>query len=381
VRLVTALHLNAYRLAVDWSRVEPTAGNWDAPALAELRAQLEALRAAHVEPLLTLYRGSDPVWFSEAHGWLRGDAVQLFCRFVVRVAEEVGDLVTLYVTVDGPGRLAARATASRQCGGGDTAASPLRSGHGRRVLRALLHAHGAARRTLREATPRYGHHPAGSPQAGLALDMHTYAPRRAASAADRLAVAMADYVGNQLPLRILTDGRLHAPAGRGEYVPELDDSLDFLGLTPGARATVAFSARQFVATNETVCHWHDAGSCVPSEPVHQQGAMPAGARALAHMLKRAATLAKPLIITADGLASVPDSERVAFLRARLATLAAARTGGADVRGYLYAPLLDLAPAPPSDGRATSNADGSPIWPTSGALLAQLAARGMPPEGQ
>ena len=56
------LRLNAYRLSVEWSRLEPN-GVWDDSVLTGTYVPiLRALRAAGMEPVLTLHHLTNPLW-------------------------------------------------------------------------------------------------------------------------------------------------------------------------------------------------------------------------------------------------------------------------------------------------------------------------------
>src|SRR5215210_6504071 len=55
IRLLKDMHLNAYRLSVEWARIEPEPGRYDQHALDTYRRFFEALKAAGIEPLVTLH--------------------------------------------------------------------------------------------------------------------------------------------------------------------------------------------------------------------------------------------------------------------------------------------------------------------------------------
>ncbi|GAC1428739.1 MAG: hypothetical protein NVSMB65_02050 [Chloroflexota bacterium] len=319
-------HANACRLGLDWAAVEPRPGLWDGAVLASLRQSLVSARTAGLEPLLTLHRGRDPRWFREQQGWRRGDAVQLFCRYVVKVVEEVGDLVTLYVTVDGPTTLAPMCSGDRvgaRAREPDTAWST--SPAARRVLRALLHAHGASRWTLREATPRHGPRPVGAPLAGIAHHMRAFTPRHAGSVLDRMATGAADYYANWLPLRVLHDGRIHAPLGHGQYLPELDDAHDFLGMTPAPRGVVSWVGGSYPD--------------VEIKPRATATALPDGPT-VATLLRRAATLNKPLLLLTTERSDQADEGALLLQRSRLGAIVTARAAGVPVGGYVSGLALE-----------------------------------------
>ena len=60
---------NAYRLGVEWSRLEPTPGAWDEAAAARYREMFAGLRAAGITPIVTLYHFTLPTWVAARGGW------------------------------------------------------------------------------------------------------------------------------------------------------------------------------------------------------------------------------------------------------------------------------------------------------------------------
>ena len=68
---------NVYRLGVEWSRLEPTPGVWDAAAAARYREMFAGLRAAGIAPMVTLYHFTLPTWVAARGGWeWEGDAAR-----------------------------------------------------------------------------------------------------------------------------------------------------------------------------------------------------------------------------------------------------------------------------------------------------------------
>src|SRR4051794_11187466 len=63
--LVAALGVDSYRFSIEWARIEPVKGQIDEAAIAHYRAQLAALRAMGIRPLVTLHHFSNPVWVDD----------------------------------------------------------------------------------------------------------------------------------------------------------------------------------------------------------------------------------------------------------------------------------------------------------------------------
>jgi beta-glucosidase/6-phospho-beta-glucosidase/beta-galactosidase/ABC-type amino acid transport substrate-binding protein len=102
VALARGLGCAAFRFSVAWSRVEPRPGEFDPAVLQHYRELAAGIRAAGMEPVLTLHHFTWPTHVEE-RGGLTGDEVpELFCRYAGRVAEAVGDLVRYWITFNEP---------------------------------------------------------------------------------------------------------------------------------------------------------------------------------------------------------------------------------------------------------------------------------------
>jgi beta-glucosidase len=60
--LAKQLGVNALRLSVEWSRIEPTEGQWNADALSRYRQMLLALQERGMRPFVTLHHFTNPLW-------------------------------------------------------------------------------------------------------------------------------------------------------------------------------------------------------------------------------------------------------------------------------------------------------------------------------
>lgn len=92
----------AHRLSVEWARIEPEEGRFDEAAIAHYRKVLEALRVRGIEPYVTCWHFTLPLWFAESGGFEREDASEVFARYCGYVAEQLGDLVVHIATMNEP---------------------------------------------------------------------------------------------------------------------------------------------------------------------------------------------------------------------------------------------------------------------------------------
>src|SRR5579864_4652141 len=89
--LAKSLGVNALRLSVEWSRIEPQEGVWDEAALARYRDMLKALHQRGMRPFVTLHHFTNPLWFEAKQAFANPDSLRLFRRFTQRVVSALGD--------------------------------------------------------------------------------------------------------------------------------------------------------------------------------------------------------------------------------------------------------------------------------------------------
>src|SRR5215469_6297373 len=100
--LAKSLGVNALRLSVEWSRIEPSQGQWDHAALARYRDILKALRDRGIRPFVTLHHFTNPLWFEAKGGFAAAESVAVFQRFTRRVLAALGDLCSDWTTFNEP---------------------------------------------------------------------------------------------------------------------------------------------------------------------------------------------------------------------------------------------------------------------------------------
>lgn len=101
VALFAELGLKAYRFSVAWSRIIPDGDGEVNPAgLAFYHDLLDELRAAGIEPVLTMYHFDLPQALQEKGGWSDRATVDAFARYSAILFEEFGSKVTYWLTIN-----------------------------------------------------------------------------------------------------------------------------------------------------------------------------------------------------------------------------------------------------------------------------------------
>ncbi len=318
--LAQGMHNNALRLSVEWSRVEPREGEWDEAALARYREVLVTARQRGLEPMLTLFHFVSPLWLAQQGGWHDQRTVALFGRYAAKVADSLGDLVSLWCTINETNvySLYSYMTGMWPPQKKDILATL-------RVMRHLLLGHAAAYRAIRRSQ--------SDARVGLAQHIHFFDPANPNSWLDRLAAGMQDHVVNQLELAFPSSGRLPFPLGLNQSVPDAVDSQDFIGVNYYSRDMVRFDLMQPAAL-------FGRRFPKPGAPYSMDGWGEIYPDGLYRAIKRVEPYGKPIYVTETGIPDNDDSQRPAFLLTHLAAVHRAIREGSPVKGFFFWSLVD-----------------------------------------
>jgi len=100
--LLREMNQNAHRLSIEWSRIEPSQGEFDSRQIRHYRDVLGELREQGMQPMVTLHHFTSPLWFTRKGGWAAPGAAHAFMPFVHRVIDELGDLIGVWCTINEP---------------------------------------------------------------------------------------------------------------------------------------------------------------------------------------------------------------------------------------------------------------------------------------
>jgi len=321
---------NVFRLGLEWSRIEPEPGRFDADAIAHYRAILDDLQRRGIRVCLTLNHWVVPAWFADAGSWTAAGALDHWERFVRRVVPEVGDLVDLWVTLNEPmvpvlaGYLAGYHPPCRR--------NPLEAA---RVFTRLLHAHARAYAIIHELVDRAAD--GGAVQVGYAGAYQHVEPFHATGfwrALETPLAALIRRISFDAWDRSVHSGFVAAPFGYGQSVPGLKGSYDFLGVNYYMRISAQLGPG-------TLSNVKSGGYVAPAGiEMTEMGwqVYPPGFYAVLMDLHR--RFGKPLYITENGCCDSGDEVRRRYLLSHWAMMARAIQDGCDLRGYMHWTFVD-----------------------------------------
>ena len=314
-----ALHHNAHRFSVEWSRIEPTPGEFDSAALDHYAAMLDALAARGMTPVVTLHHFSNPLWLEELGGWTNPAAVEHFARFVREVVAALGDQVTLWCTINEPMVYATQSYLLGHFPPGERS-----QGVTVRVAENLLRAHAAAYHAIKELRP--------AAQVGFAkhqISLKTAQPELLHLPARNVL----RHFFNRAWVEALLTGDLRFPMHRAA-VPEARDAIDWIGLNYYYRFRAGISLRHphklFVHQSRP----HDG--ILGPESVGE--IWPEGL--VEHIKWLFEATGRPLYVTENGVPDPDDTLRPLHLVRSLTSLWKATMHTYPVKGYFHWTLVD-----------------------------------------
>ena len=340
VALMKSLGLTAYRFSINWARVLPAGrGAVNAAGLGFYERLVDALLAAGITPMATLYHWDLPQALDDSGGWLNPDIGNWFADYAQVMYRALDDRVPLWATINEPWVVA----------DGGYMHGVLAPGH-RCAHEAAVAAH---RQLQAHAAAVRAYRAVGRHRIGLVVNVEPKHLAPGASAADRHAAALADAYMNRQYLDPTLLGRYPDelrevfgaswPDWPDAEVEALKTPVDWLGLNYYTRAVVQADP---------------AGWPVKAAAVRQPGAIYTETGWELHPQSLTETLlwlhrrygGLPLYVTENGAAfydppspvdgRIDDPLRVHYLRTHLAAVQAAIAQGADVRGYCAWSLLD-----------------------------------------
>lgn len=109
--LAKSMHMGAYRMSLEWSRLEPQRGVFDPQAIAHYHAVIEAALKRGLTPIVTLNHFTYPEWLDHpisggAGGWESPETLVEFQRYATWAAKEYAPEVRTWITLNEPNTLA-----------------------------------------------------------------------------------------------------------------------------------------------------------------------------------------------------------------------------------------------------------------------------------
>jgi beta-glucosidase len=312
IAMMAQLGFNAYRLSVEWARVEPEEGCFSRAELDHYRRVIACCREHNLTPIVTFHHFTSPRWVAADGGWEDRKTAERFARYCEQAARHLGDLIGVACTINEA----------------NLSAYLYLLGHmPEKIDPALAEWFARAARSVGADPNRFAPY----------LMCHQMKARDTMLEAHRLAAAGIKSVGHKFPVGItLALADLQAMPGgeqrRDRIRAECQDIFfeaargdDFVGVQTYTRNRIG------------------ADGVLPPEPGVETTMMgyEFWPEALEATIRRASAVAKvPIIVTESGIGTGDDERRIEYVRRALEGVARCIRDGIEVRGYCYWSLLD-----------------------------------------
>jgi beta-glucosidase len=324
--LAQSLGINALRLSIEWSRIEPGEDQWSEPALLRYRTMLLALRDRGIRPFVTLHHFTNPLWFESKGAFESEKSVALFERYAHCVIAALSDLCSHWCTFNEPNVYAALGYFLGEF-------PPGRKGcflKAAQVTRNLCLAHAAAYRAIHDLQP--------GASVGWAQHYVVFKPRRKESALDRWLTGFVDRRFNENFAQSIATGAAPFPLDKFGYeMPEVKGTCDYVGINYYSRLRAGFHLNSprtlfFQLTVPPHKPQGDRGIELPYGEAYPKG--------LRRAVERFKGFHKPIYILENGVPDREDRIRPWVLQSSVKQMRRLLRDGVDLRGYFHWALTD-----------------------------------------
>jgi len=100
--IAKSLGHNAHRFSIEWSRIEPEQGTFDEEEIKHYRNVVEALRKRGLEPFVSLWHFTLPLWLRKIGGTENKEFPSYFQRYAEKITAALKDKIRFWITLNEP---------------------------------------------------------------------------------------------------------------------------------------------------------------------------------------------------------------------------------------------------------------------------------------
>lgn len=316
--IIKEMKNNAFRLSIEWSRIEPSLGIFDGSSIEHYKKMLLSLREKEIEPFVTLHHFTNPIWIARMGGWLNKKTIDYFSKYVEKIIKEYKDLVRYWITINEPNAYAFVSYIMGMFPPQEKSLSKMIT-----VLNNMVKAHAKAYEIIHEVIP--------NAMVSIAHNFIIFDPINPSSSFDKKIQNFLDRLYNLIFLETILTGKFSAPFKK-EDIPYARNTIDYLGINYYTRLYVGFDIKSFPFFVKLY---------VPEKVEKSDFGWEIYPEGFYRVVKRFWEMVrKPIIITENGISDAKDEKRPKYLLSHLIELHRAIQEGVKVLGYLHWSLMD-----------------------------------------
>lgn len=290
--LAKSLNNNAFRLGIEWSRIQPKQDTWSVGEIEHYRKVLLAARQRGLKTVVTLWHWTNPTWLVKERGWINDKSVNYFKEFVTLIVQELGGLIDYWVVLNEPMMYTFGAYISRH-----HPPQKFSLFKAEKVIKNLTAAYNQSYDAIHRHFPEA--------QVGVTNMLNYFEPAHRWNPVEIAIASMLDYYWNK---RIINKTL----------------KCDYLGMNYYYHDRIIWRPPFKKNKNKWV---NDKGWEIYPEGIYR-------------MLKFVSKYGKPVYIMENGTADADDKHRQDFIKEHLHFVHKAISEGVDVRGYFHWSLID-----------------------------------------
>lgn len=292
IALLKNTNQNAYRMSIEWAKIEPSRGKYNQHAIEHYKKVFQALQKNNIEVMVTLFHFTLPQWVSRQGGFTNPKTINDFKNFASKMVNTYHQQVDLWVTINEPTVYALKGYLQ-----GDWCPGVKDPHKFVKVWKNLAKAHNIAYSAIKNKQPKA--------QVGIVLNYASYESSQN-NFINKLATLTVRYFSNTL------------------FTKQIINNTDFLGIN--------YYMKFVIQPRLPLIKTGDAARSDFGWPLHPEN--------IYQVVKESQVWGKPIYITENGLADQKDKYRPEFIKETLKWLGKAIDEGAPVKGYFHWSLLD-----------------------------------------
>jgi beta-glucosidase len=288
-KILKELNLNSFRFSIEWSRIEPEENKFNEKALAHYQEMIDWLNKNNIEPFVTLWHFTNPIWFAEKGGWAKKENIKYFEKYVEYIIKNLKG-VKFFITINEPVIYSSAVYIQKEF-------PPAKFSFFKFIQtnRNLLEAHNRVYKIIKNIDSNL--------HVGLAQHVVSFRPYK-----------------NWLPNKLITN--FLEWFNNRRVFNKVINHLDFIGINHYQRFASNFGKKINLTTK-----FNDLGWEISPKEIYR-------------VLMKLKKYNKPIIITENGTADKDDKFRAEFIQKYLKYIHKAISKHVDVRGYMHWSLLD-----------------------------------------
>ncbi|MBU0646947.1 glycoside hydrolase family 1 protein [Patescibacteria group bacterium] len=294
LNLTQNLNCKAFRMGIEWTRIEPTKGQFNLNEIEHYKKVLQEAKKRNLQIVLTLWHWTNPIWLAQEGGWANKKTINYFINYVELIVKELGKYVDFWITLNEPmvhinhGYISGKFPPNKK--------NNLLSAYF--AYKNLIKAHKLAYKKIHQLLP--------NSKVSFTSLTNYFEPNNPINPLDCLIVNIAKYFQHQ------------------KFFNQTAQHLDFIALDYYFHNRLSWHSpfQKNLNKKTTDLGWE----------IYPKG--------IYYILKYSNKFKKPIYIMENGIADANDKQRAKFIINHLKYVHKAINQGIDVRGYFYWSLFD-----------------------------------------